>query len=158
QRFVIREALPRADSIIQITVGGVGTDFDGWYDNLVIPAADLPAPAAQPVPQAVPARPGGPILASVTVSPDTVTFLEAGATRRLAATPRDSSGAPMTVSQRVVWTSSDPAVAQVTQTGLVMGLASGTATIRATVGQMSGTATVTVRLPARPGRRPVRRP
>ncbi len=159
QRFVIREALPRADSIIQVSLGGVGTDFDGWFDNLVFPAPVVEAPPPPPVQPVAPPQPAGPVLTTVVVTPDTATFVEAGATRRLAASGQDQSGAPMSLAQPVVWSSSDTAVALVTPTGLVMGVTNGTATIRARVGTVTGTATVTVRLPrGRPTRRPTRRP
>jgi uncharacterized protein YjdB len=120
------------------------------------PPPPTPPPPPPPPPPVVPQH-IGPVAASVTIAPDTLTFTEAGATWRLTATVRDSSGAPMTGAPPLTWTSSDTSVAQVTPSGLVMGLANGTARIGARTGTISGSATVTVRLPGRPTR-PTRRP
>lgn len=63
---------------------------------------------------------------SVTVTPDTDT-LAIAATSQLSA-----AVAPGAASQSVTWSSSDPAVATVSATGLVTGVSAGTATITAT--------------------------
>jgi len=81
-------------------------------------------------------------VASVTVSPTTAGLL-INATRQLSAVTKDAAGA--TLSGRVVtWSSSAPAVATVSASGLVTGVAAGSATITATSEGKSGTATVTV--------------
>lgn len=81
-------------------------------------------------------------VASVTVSPSTLT-LNAGQGQQLTATPRDGAGSAL--SGRVVtWTSSESAIASVSNTGLVTAIAGGAATITATVEGVSGTSAVTV--------------
>lgn len=82
-------------------------------------------------------------VASVTVAPTPVTLTAVGATQLFSATARTSdntvvSGATFT------WSSSDPAVASVDDTGLVTALAGGTTNITATSGTVSGSATLTV--------------
>src|SRR5437667_8259930 len=81
-------------------------------------------------------------VATVAVSPATVS-VRVGATVQLTATPKDAGGNPL--SGRVVtWASSNTAVATVSGTGLVTGLAAGAVTITATSEFKSGTAGVTV--------------
>src|SRR4029077_18136350 len=66
-----------------------------------------------------------------------------GATVQLTATPKDALGNPL--SGRVVtWSSSNPAVATVSASGLVTGVAAGSATITATSEGQSGTSALTV--------------
>ncbi|MEW5916751.1 MAG: Ig-like domain-containing protein [Gemmatimonadota bacterium] len=83
-------------------------------------------------------------VASVEVSPSTVS-VEPGGSTQLSAIPKSSTGAQL--SRTVTWSSDAPAIASVTQTGLVSGVADGTATITATAEGRSGSATVTVRTP-----------
>ena len=84
---------------------------------------------------------GAPI-ASVDLAPTSAEVL-AGATVQLSAIPRDAAGDPL--SGRVAtWTSSDDAVATVSATGLVTGIAIGSATITATSEGELGTAGATV--------------
>lgn len=71
------------------------------------------------------------------------TSITAGKTATATATLRDPNGVAIG-GQTVVWTSSNTAVATVSQSGLVTGVAAGTANITATVGGKSGTAAVTV--------------
>src|SRR5213593_1473175 len=81
-------------------------------------------------------------VASVTVSP-TAPNLYGGGTVQLTATPKDAAGSVL--SGRVItWASSNPAIATVSATGLVTGVAVGAATITATSEGQSGTAAVTV--------------
>src|SRR5207253_2103473 len=81
-------------------------------------------------------------VASVTVSPATAN-LQQGQTRQLTATPQDASGNAL--SGRVVtWASGNTAVATVSGSGLVSGVAAGSAAITATSEGKSGSASVTV--------------
>jgi uncharacterized protein YjdB len=81
-------------------------------------------------------------VASVSVSPTTAN-VTAGQTTTLTATLRDASG--NTLAGRIIgWTSSDPAIATVSQSGVVTGVAPGIATITATSEGQSGSASVTV--------------
>ena len=81
-------------------------------------------------------------VASVTVSPATVS-LQPGQTQQLTATPKDAGG--NSLSGRVVtWASGSTAVATVSGSGLVSGVAAGSTTITATSEGKSGGASVTV--------------
>jgi len=81
-------------------------------------------------------------VASVTVSPGTAGVI-VGQTVQLTATPKDASGNPL--SGRVVtWATSNAAVATVSSSGLVSGVAAGSVTITATSEAQSGTAAITV--------------
>jgi uncharacterized protein YjdB len=81
-------------------------------------------------------------VASVSVSPSTAS-LTVGGTSTLSATLRDASG--NTLSGRIVgWSTSDQAVATVSQSGVVTGVAAGSTTITATSEGQTGTASITV--------------
>ena len=81
-------------------------------------------------------------VASVSVSPTAATIL-VGGTQQLTATPLDANGNPLS-GRTVTWVSSNTAVATVSASGLVTGVAPGSATITATSEGKSGTATITV--------------
>src|SRR5438309_4671796 len=81
-------------------------------------------------------------VASVTVSPATAS-VQVGSTIQLTATPKDASGNPL--SGRVVtWASSNTAMATVSSSGLVTGVAAGSATITAASEGQGGTSAITV--------------
>src|SRR6266516_1475390 len=84
-------------------------------------------------------------VASVSVSPTAATIL-VGGTQQLTATPLDADGNPLS-GRTVTWVSSNTAVATVSASGLVTGVAPGSATITATSEGKSGTATITVNPP-----------
>src|SRR5436309_485681 len=87
-------------------------------------------------------------VASVAVSP-VAAGLTVGATTQLTATPEDSSGTALT-GRAVTWATSNGAVATVSASGLVTGVAAGSATITATSEGQSGTSAITVtNVPAR---------
>src|SRR2546421_254369 len=81
-------------------------------------------------------------VASVSVSPATAS-VQTGQTVQLTATPKDASGAALS-GRAVTWASSNAAVATVSGTGLVTGVAAGSATITATSEGKSGTSALTV--------------
>ncbi len=81
-------------------------------------------------------------VASVALSQTAATLIRTAALQ-LTATPRDAGGNAVG-GQAVVWTSSAPAIASVSATGLVTALANGTDTISASSGGRSATAVVTV--------------
>jgi len=85
-------------------------------------------------------------VASVVLSPSHST-VSIGSTVQLAATLRDSAGNLLN-GRPVTWVSDSTAVATVSASGLVSGLAAGHATITATSGTASAAATVTVTAPA----------
>src|SRR2546428_740768 len=81
-------------------------------------------------------------VASVVLSPATASVL-VGGTVQLSATPKDVAGNVLT-GRAVAWTSANAAIAMVSSTGLVTGVAAGSAMITATSEGQSGTAAVTV--------------
>src|SRR5207248_2333454 len=94
-------------------------------------------------------------VASVEVTPATAS-VQAGQTVQLTATPRDAGGTPLS-GRTVTWSSSNTAVATVSNGGLVSGVTPGSATITATSEGKSGTSTITV-TPRSEERRVVRAP
>jgi hypothetical protein len=109
-------------------------DFDAGTDGWAL-GAYLSLTAAPPPTTTV-------AVATVTVSPASASVL-AGGTVQLSATTRSGTGEILT-GRVVTWTTSNAAVATVSATGNVLGVASGSATITATSEGRSGTATVTV--------------
>ncbi len=81
-------------------------------------------------------------VASLAVSPASAT-VSVGATQQLSATPKDAAGNVLT-GRVIAWASANPAIATVSATGLVTGVAAGAVTITATSEGKSGTASVTV--------------
>jgi uncharacterized protein YjdB len=86
-----------------------------------------------------------PPVGTVTVSPASKS-LTVGQTTVLAVTVKDASGATLT-DRTVVWSTSNGAVASVSQAGVVTALAAGTVTITATSGGKSGASAITVAAP-----------
>ena len=78
----------------------------------------------------------------VSASPSTLTV---GATTQLTVQARDASGAPQ--AREVTYSTSAPAVATVSSTGLVTAVGAGSATITATSEGQSGTVSITVQAP-----------
>jgi uncharacterized protein YjdB len=87
-------------------------------------------------------------IARIVVSPGSGT-IEVGKTIQLAAAPQDDRGNALP-GRIVAWTSSDPAVAQVSSTGLVTGQRAGQVTVTATSGGVSGKSAVTISAPSAP--------
>lgn len=87
-------------------------------------------------------QPKPPTVASVTVAPATVS-LQPRQTSQLTATPLDSVGGSLS-GRTVTWSSANPAVADVSSSGLVTAVAPGTATMTATIEGKSATAAITV--------------
>ena len=81
-------------------------------------------------------------VSSVLTSPATVS-LGIGATAQLAATPLDSSGTPLS-GRTVTWSSANSAVATVSSTGLVKGVAFGSTSVIATVNGVQGSAAANI--------------
>ena len=89
-----------------------------------------------------------PVVASVVVSPETAS-VTVGATVHLTATVKDASGNTLS-GQTVAWSSSDPAAATVSSSGVVTGVTGGAAIITATSGGKIGTGAVSINLAAQP--------
>ncbi|HEY0930140.1 MAG TPA: Ig-like domain-containing protein [Gemmatimonas sp.] len=83
------------------------------------------------------------VVASVEVTPATVTVQPAQSSN-LTATAREADGTAI-VGRSVVWTSSNPAVATVSATGVVTGVTDGVTSVSAAIGSVSGSAAVVVR-------------
>jgi alpha-tubulin suppressor-like RCC1 family protein len=81
-------------------------------------------------------------VASVTVSPGELTLL-VGAPQQLTAVARDEAGHPL-IGRPITWTTSEPLVASISETGMVSGVGAGTATITATSEGKNGSAAVSV--------------
>src|SRR5207247_1238188 len=81
-------------------------------------------------------------VASVTVSPAAAT-VTVGTTTQLTATPKDANGTALG-GRAVTWATSNAAIATVSASGLVTGVAAGSATITATSEGQSGTSAITV--------------
>ena len=81
---------------------------------------------------------GGPTVKSVTVTPSSATIPVNGTVQLTATASPRKSGSSFT------WSTSNAAVATVSTSGRLTGVAAGTATIRATAGSASGSATITV--------------
>lgn len=86
---------------------------------------------------------GSPVpVASVEVSPSSAT-IAVNATVQLTATPKDANGSPLS-GRAITWTTGSAAIATVSASGLVSGVAAGAATITATAEGHSGTSAITV--------------
>ena len=82
-------------------------------------------------------------VASIDISPDTVSFIIVGDTLILAAMAKDANN-NLVVNASVTWSTSDTAVATVDAEGLVRAIGDGAATITAAAGSVTGVATLTV--------------
>ena len=96
------------------------------------PQADTPT-----TPDASPAK-GGPAIKSIQVSPGSAS-LQVGQTVQLTATTR-----PATTGTVFTWSSSNGAVATISNSGLVSAVSAGSATIRASAAGKTGNSTITV--------------
>ena len=92
---------------------------------------------------------GGPGVKTVTVTPSTAT-IAVGATVQLTA-----AASPPKAASSFAWSSSNGAVATVSASGLVTGVAAGTAIIRASAGGVTGSSTITVTASPPPSDDPV---
>jgi uncharacterized protein YjdB len=108
-------------------------------------APTTPSTPTTPTTPSEPTTPAQPVVATLSVSPDSVS-LSAGSSSQLTATPKDASGKTVT-GQTVSWGSSRTSVATVSQSGKVTAVAIGTATITAKVGSIAGTVKVVVPAP-----------
>ncbi|MGQ0646437.1 MAG: clostripain-related cysteine peptidase [Gemmatimonadaceae bacterium] len=88
---------------------------------------------------------GPPTVSVVEVSPATGT-VEVGFTIQLAAAAKSASGTVLT--RPITWTSTNPAAATVSQTGLVTGVSPATVNVTATADGRTGTSQIVVILPA----------
>src|SRR5205809_709857 len=118
-----------------VRIVGHGNSTSTWNSIAEVVIIDPPLPPALPTP-----------VAAVKVSPTTAS-VQAGGAAQLAAVTTDSAGSPLT-GRTVTWTSVDSAVATVSASGLVTGVATGTTTITATSEGKSGSARISVPAPS----------
>jgi len=120
-------------SDLQAELSANDTTIDATWTAANAGALGLEIKAAGAAPQPV---------AFVEVSPDSASVVM-GDTVRLAAAPQDAGGEPLT-GRPLSWTTDDPQVATVSDSGLVSAVAVGAVTITATSEGKKGTARVTV--------------
>jgi len=89
-----------------------------------------------------------PVVTTVTVAPPGAS-INVGATVTLTATVKDAQGNVMT-GQTITWSSSNTAIATVSSSGVVTGVAPGSATVTATCSGKTGSSAVTVTSPPPP--------
>jgi alpha-tubulin suppressor-like RCC1 family protein len=111
ERFVIRDYLPRADTVLEVSIGGLG-EFAARFDNVVIPAAPP---------------------ASLVLERQSTPLTRAAPSRRLAVQVRGARGDPLPWVVPV-WVSSDSSVVRVDQQGVATAVRAGTVWIRARAG------------------------
>lgn len=105
----------------------------------------LDACGGGPLAPGPPDPPPPPVLVRVFVTPDSVPFMDVGASVQLRAQGQYSDSSLKDLTSSATWSTSDPAIAMVAQ-GTVTGTGIGTATISAISGSKSGTITVAVGL------------
>ena len=88
---------------------------------------------------------GGPKIKSISVSPTSATIIVAQQVQLTA------TASPASVSATFIWATSNNAVATVSQTGLVTGVAAGSASITASSGGVTGASAITVTVAPPPG-------
>jgi len=131
QRFTVREALPRADTIVQVSLGGIGAEFGARFNNILLPV---------------------PVAAALDLGPDSVRITAAAPLPRLHAVVRDAGGTEMP-GMAVNFQSSDTTIVRVDSAGVLRPLRSGRAVIRARAGALGDSTFVFVqRAPGRPRR------
>jgi uncharacterized protein YjdB len=120
-----------------------------YIDNLVVSTKPIPCDGVTATTSPPPPPPPAPApVARVSVSLGSTSLL-VGSTTQASTTLRDSSGNVL-LGRSVTWTSSAPAVASVSATGMVSALLAGSATITATSEGISGSASLTVTAPPPP--------
>src|SRR5512144_1801484 len=125
----------RTIALVATAVAGIAFTFAACSESAAPPAPDGTAPSF--------AKGGQPNkVKSIAVSPSSAT-VAIGATLQLTAT-----ASPPGSATTFAWASSNAAVATVSATGLVTGVAAGTATVSASAGGKTGTSVITV--PAAP--------
>ena len=123
-----------ASVLITSTSTGMETALVGWLASaLVMLGCSSASTPSTPTPSVT--------VASIALSTSAATLF-ATTTLQLTATPRDASGKALS-GQTITWTSSAPAVATVSPTGLVTTLSGGAATITAATGAVKATAAIT---------------
>jgi len=132
QQFTAYGRLSNGDSVaVSVTWAATGgaVSTSGLYTTGSVPGGYVVSASAGGVMGSATVTANGVPVASVVVSPATVSMSVSG-TAQLSATPKDAFGTVLT-GRAVTWTSANPAVATVSAAGLVTGVAAGSTTITA---------------------------
>ncbi len=127
-------------SVATVTQDGLVTGVGGGTAQITATAGNASGSATVTVEVPV---------ASVSIVPESITVAE-GSSVQLTAEVRDADG-NLLQERQVMWSSPDPEIASVDQTGRVSGIARGSVQITATSEGVSGTANVTVEGPTNTG-------
>lgn len=119
--------------IALVTAEGLVTSAGNGRATVTAMSQDVSRTAAVTVEQAP---------ATVTLDPDSLSFVALGDTLRLAAVARDANG--HSVAAEFTWTSGDQSVASVDSTGLVTAAGNGEVAVSAAIGEVVGSAEVAV--------------
>ena len=132
-------------ALVTVSATGVATASGSGSATITATLSGVTSSAQITVP--APAVPPPPVtLTAIAVSPST-SSLAIGATQQFTATGTYSDGSTANVTPQVSWTSSNPALAKVSTTGLAAGVNPGTVMVTATLNSKSGSAQITVPQP-----------
>lgn len=120
---------------------GVTTGFPGMY--YLDPNGDVPPITDVIFDNFVAGQVTGPVLASIAITPSPAS-IGAGSSVQFTATGTYTDGSTANITSSVTWSSSNPAIATVSSTGLASGAGGGTAIITASSGTVSATTNLTV--------------
>ncbi len=120
--------------VASVSSSGLVTAVGNGFANITATSGSASARASASVAQ---------VAASITLSPDAVSFVSLGDTVTLTASVLDAGGQAVEGAE-VTWSSSDASVATVDTSGLVTAQANGTTTLTATSGSVSDQASLTV--------------
>jgi hypothetical protein len=123
-------------SVATITAGGLATGVGQGTSNITATLGSVVSPVDQ-------LTVTSPSLVSIAVTPANPAIAK-GTTEQFAATGTYSDGSSNDLTASASWSSSNPAVASVTTTGLASGNAQGATTIAASVNSISGSTLLTV--------------
>jgi hypothetical protein len=126
-------------TIASVTAGGLATSLAQGTTNITASSGTKSGTASLSV---IP-----PALASLAVSPANAS-IPAGTTQQFTATGTYTDGSKQNLTNSVSWSSSSPAIVNVTIIGMATGAGIGSATITASSGTLTGLATLTVGQPA----------
>lgn len=127
-----------ATGVATVSGGGVVTATGAGSATITATSEGRSATASVTVAAPPPAA-----VASVSVTPGSLSLTVGQGTATLSATPRDASGSALT-GRTVSWSSSNPGIATVSGGGIVTPVAAGSATITATSEGIAGSASVSV--------------
>src|SRR5205807_2539710 len=128
-------------------LGAQQPSFAGSMDEVAIFNQALEAQQVQQVYNAFSAAMCKPTLQGITPGPPNST-IPVGSTLQFNAVGTYSDSTTHDLTTSAIWSSSDPAIATISQLGLATGLMGGATTITATLNSLSGPTTLTVTAPS----------